>query len=201
MNDLYILFERSNSLIGRLGRVFMPYPYTHVTISFDGESYHSFSRRKLHNPFDAGLTEEKLAYFAYEEVEVKIYKTEISDEEKDKIIAFMEQVKGCPFDVIDMILMPIVHGHKNKRAYNCMSFVAEVLTILDYPLPNKLYKNSIEDIENALISKGVKGEVVRLPKQFDEEYMSKVSFKDKLTAFIRLFNKLYGKTEDQKQMF
>ena len=82
-----------------------------------------------------------------------------------------------------------------------MSFVAEVLTILDYPLPNKLYKNSIEDIENALISKGVKGEIVRLPKQFDEEYMSKVSFKDKTKAFIRLFNKLYGKTEDQKQMF
>ena len=163
--------------------------------------YHSFSRRKLHNPFDAGLTEEKLAYFAYEEVEVKIYKTEISDEEKDKIIAFMEQVKDCPFDVMDMILMPIVHGHKNKRAYNCMSFVAEVLTILDYPLPNKLYQNSIEDIENALISKGVKGEVVRLPKQFDEEYMSKVSFKDKTKAFMRLFNKLYGKTEDQKQMF
>ena len=85
MADLYILFERSNSLIGKLGRFFMPYPYTHVTISFDNKTYHSFSRRKLHDPFDAGFTEEKLAYFAYEDVEVKIYKLEISEEEKEAI--------------------------------------------------------------------------------------------------------------------
>ena len=61
MSDLYILFERSNSLVGKLGRIFIPYPYTHVTISFDGETYHSFSRRHFHDPFDAGLTDEKLA--------------------------------------------------------------------------------------------------------------------------------------------
>ena len=143
MADLYILFERSNSLIGKLGRFFMPYPYTHVTISFDNKTYHSFSRRKLHDPFDAGFTEEKLAYFTYEDVEVKIYKLEISEEEKEKIMDFMDTIKDMPFDVGDMILMPLVHGHRNTRGYNCMSFVSEVLAILGYPLPNKLYKNSI----------------------------------------------------------
>jgi len=193
MSDLYILFEKSNSMIGKLGRLFMPYPYTHVTISFDGENYHSFSRRRYHDPFDAGLTEEKLAYFAYEEVEVKIYKLKISDEEKQEIIAFMDRVKDCPFDVLDMILMPIVHGHRNKRAYNCMSFVAEVLDILDYPLPNRMYKNSIEDIENALKARGIKGETVRLPKQIDEDYMKKVSLNQRMRSCCRLFKKLYGK--------
>ena len=193
MADLYILFERSNSLIGKLGRFFMPYPYTHVTISFDNKTYHSFSRRKLHDPFDAGFTEEKLAYFAYEDVEVKIYKLEISEEEKEKIMDFMDTIKDMPFDVGDMILMPLVHGHRNPRGYNCMSFVSEVLAILGYPLPNKLYKNSIEDIENALINKGIEGEVIKLPKQIDEEYMADVSLKQKLTSFRKLFDKLYGK--------
>ena len=193
MADLYILFERSNSLIGKLGRIFMPYPYTHVTISFDNKTYHSFSRRKLHDPFDAGFTEEKLAYFAYEDVEVKIYKLEISEEEKEKIMDFMDTIKDMPFDVGDMILMPLVHGHRNPRGYNCMSFVSEVLAILDYPLPNKLYKNSIEDIENALINKGIEGEVIKLPKQIDEEYMADVSLKHKLASFRKLFDKLYGK--------
>ena len=197
MNDLYILFEKSNSMIGKLGRIFMPYPYTHVTISFDGENYHSFSRRHLHDPFDAGLTEEKLDYFAYEEVEVKIYKTKITDEEKQKIISFMDKVKDYPFDVVDMITMPLVHGYRNNRAYNCMSFVAEVLTILNYPLPNRLYKNSIEDIENALIAKGVKGEIVKLPSQIDEEYMKKIGLGQKIRSCYRLFNKLYGKDQSK----
>ena len=116
MPDLYFLFERSNSAIGRLGRLFIPYPYTHVTISFDGKTYHSFSRRKLHDPFDAGLTEEKLAYFAYEEVEVKIYKTSITEEEKETILSFMERIKDDPFDVMDMLTMPLLHGHKRKNS-------------------------------------------------------------------------------------
>lgn len=193
MPDLYILFEKSNSTVGKLGRLFIPYPYTHVTISFDGEVYHSFSRRKLHDPFDAGLTEEKLAYFAYEEVEVKIYKTQITEEEKEKILSFMEKIKDDPFDVMDMITMPILHGHKNKNAYNCMSFVAEVLYLLNYPLPHELYKNNIEDIEKALIDQGLKGEIVHLPKQTDEQYMKDVSIKDRFLSMIRLFRKLYGK--------
>ena len=145
MPELYILFEKSNSTIGKLGRLVMPYPYTHVTVSFDGETYYSFSRRRYHDPFDAGFTEEKLAYFAYEETEVKIYRLEISEEEKKKIEDLMEKVKDCPFDVADMITMPLLHGHKRKNAYNCMSFVADVLEILEYPMPHGKYKNNIED--------------------------------------------------------
>lgn len=193
MSDLFILFEKSNSMVGKLGRIFMPYPYTHVTISFDGKTYHSFSRRKLHDPFDSGLTEEKLAYFAYEEVEVKIYHMEISEEQKEEILAFMDRVKDCPFDVVDMLTMPFLHGHKREGAYNCMSFVAEVLDMLGIVLPHPLYHNSIEDLENALIGNGMKGEIVCLPRQIDEAYMQEVKLKDKAKSFLCLFRKLYGK--------
>ncbi len=193
MADLYILFERSNSLIGKLGRLFIPYPYTHVTISFDGQTYHSFSRRKLHDPFDAGLTEEKLGYFAYEEVQVRIYHADITEAEKEKILDLMERVKDMPFDVMDMITMPVLHGHKRDNAYNCMSFVAEVLSVIGIALPREMYRNNIEDIENALIDAGIKGETVTLEKQIDEAYMEKVSPKEKLSSFIRLMRKLYGR--------
>ena len=193
MAELHILFEKSNSMVGKLGRIFMPYPYTHVTISFDGKTYHSFSRRKLHDPFDSGLTEEKLAYFAYEEVEVKIYHMEISEQQKEEILAFMNQVKDCPFDVVDMLTMPFLHGHKREGAYNCMSFVAEVLDMLTIPLPHPLYRNSIEDIEQALIDQGIEGKIIHLPRQIDEEYMRHVSWKDRMKSCIRLFRKLYGK--------
>ncbi len=74
-----------------------------------------------------------------------------------------------------------------------MSFVAEVLEILSFSLPNRRYKNSIEDIENTLIKYGAEGKTVTLPKQFDEEYMKNVGLKDKLSSFFRLFYRLYGK--------
>ena len=193
MPDLYILFEKSNSAIGRIGRLLMPYPYTHVTISFDGKIYHSFSRRRLHDPFDAGLTEEKLSYFAYEEVEVKIYKTHISEEDRQHILAFMEEIRDCPFDIPDMVTMPILNGHKRDNAYNCMSFVSEALSIIGIPLLHPLYKNSIEDIEKALTNAGIEGQIVRLPKQIDEEYMAKVTLKEKLHSFVSIINRLYGK--------
>ena len=131
MPDLYILFEKSNSTIGKIGRLVMPYPYTHVTISFDGETYHSFSKRKLHDPFDAGFTDEKLAYFAYEEVEVRIYTLKITDEEKTKIEAFMDQVKDCPFDVMDMVLAEgssaeydIVYEATGGNKYGCKGIIS-----------------------------------------------------------------------------
>ncbi|MBR3363458.1 MAG: hypothetical protein IKG53_01110 [Solobacterium sp.] len=193
MPELFILFEKSNSAIGRLGRLLMPYPYTHVTVSFDGENYFSFSRRKFHDPFDAGFTEEKLAYFAYEKVEVKIYRMPISEEEKDKITAFAASVSECPFDVADMILMPISRGHKNPNGYNCMSFVADVLRILQIQLPREGYENNIEDIENALQNAGLKGEIVVLEPQWDEAYMAKVPIREKMYSLAVLLGKLYGK--------
>ena len=61
-----ILFEKSNTNIGKLGRFVDAYPYTHVSISFDNDNYLSFSRRKHHNPFDAGFMIEKMNYYAYE---------------------------------------------------------------------------------------------------------------------------------------
>lgn len=195
MPELYILFEKSNSAIGRLGRLLMPYPYTHVTLSFDGENYFSFSRRKFHDPFDAGFTEEKLAYFAYEKVEVRIYRLPISEEEKGKIEAFAASVSDCPFDVLDMILMPISRGHKNRNGYNCMSFVADVLRILKIPLPRKGYENNIEDIENALRNYGLKGETVVLEPRWDEAYMAKVSLPQKMRSLSVLFRRLYGRNK------
>lgn len=193
MSELYILFERSNSTIGKLGRLFIPYPYTHVTISFDRETFYSFSRRKYHDPFNAGFTEEKLSYFAYEEVEVKIYTLNISETEKMEILNFMDRIRDDPFDIMDMLTMPILHGWRRNNAYNCMSFVSEVLEMLSYPLPHPRYKNNIEDIEKSLISKGLKGEILYLPKQIDEDYMAEVSLKEKLHSFFRLINQLYGK--------
>lgn len=198
MSKLIILFEKSNTLIGRIGRVIDPYPYTHVSISFDGENYYSFSRRKHHNPFDSGFTNEKLNYYAYkdgESVEIKLYEIEISDKQKEKIIIFMDDIKDYPFDIYGMIKTSINMPREKHNAYNCMTFVSTVLKILDIPLKkNPIYRNDIKDIEDSLLLNNYHGQVKVIKKEGDNSfYMEKVKLKDIFKSFININKKLRNK--------
>lgn len=192
---MYIILEKSNTRIGKIGRLLGSYPYTHIAISFDNENFLSFSRRKHHNPFDSGYTIEKLHYYAYEDVELKYYELDINDNQRKSIEEFIDSIKDYPFDVYGMILSSIGIYRKKDNAYNCMSYMAKILEILDIPLIHKeYYKNSIKDLEDALIKKGYKGEIKEIKKMIDEDnYMEKISLNDKIKSFINLHRKLMKK--------
>ena len=134
-----ILFEKSNTNIGKLGRFVDAYPYTHVSISFDNENYLSFSRRKHHNPFDAGFMIEKMNYYAYEDVELKVYEVDVTKKQIEEIYEFINEIKDYPFDIYGMIKMFIKRPRKKQDAYNCMSFVSRILQIIDIDLIHKNY--------------------------------------------------------------
>lgn len=186
MNKMTILLERSNTLLGKFSRLFNKYPYTHIAISFDDYNFHAFSRRHLHNPFDSGYTLEKLNYYAYEDVLVKKYYLDISDKQKEDIYKLIDEVKDCPFDISGMINTNINKSKENKKAYNCMSFVARVLEVLDIKLDKKYYDNTIEDLENVLINNGYVGEEILIKKMdIDEEYMKKIPIKDVLASLYK----------------
>ena len=187
-----ILFEKSNTNIGKLGRFVDAYPYTHVSISFDNENYLSFSRRKHHNPFDAGFMIEKMNYYAYEDVELKVYEVDVTKKQIEKIYEFINEIKDYPFDIYGMIKMFINRPRKKQDAYNCMSFVSRVLEIIEIPLIHKdYYENNIEDIENALIRYGLKPEILKVKKMENNDgYMEKVPMIEIIRSFIEINRKL-----------
>ena len=190
-----IILEKSNTFIGRIGRIIDKYPYTHIALTFDDENYYSFSRRKHHNPFDSGFTIEKINYYAYrlnQEVELKEYELSISEEKKKEIEDFMNQISDYPFDIYGMIKTSLNKPREKDNAYNCMTFIARILEILDIPLMNNpYYKNNIEDLESALISYGLIGKIriIKCDKE-DDYYMSKVSISELIKSFIELNKKL-----------
>lgn len=190
-----IILEKSNTAIGKTGRLFNPYPYTHIALTFDGENHYSFSRRKYHNPFDSGFTNEKLNYYAFEDVELKEYEVELNAEDKIRIEAFMEEIRDYPFDLYGMIKTSLGIRREKTNAYNCMTFMARILELSGIELVKQpYYKNNIADLENSLIKHGLKGQVRLVKKmQADPEYMAKVSFREVLLSCIRLHRKLYGK--------
>lgn len=187
-----ILFEKSNTNIGKLGRFVDAYPYTHVSISFDNENYLSFSRRKHHNPFDAGFMIEKMNYYAYEDVELKVYEVDVTKKQIEKIYEFINEIKDYPFDIYGMIKMFINRSRKKQDAYNCMSFVSRILEIVEIPLIHKnYYENNIEDIENALIRYGLKPEILKVKKMDNNDgYMEKVPMTEIIRSFIEINKKL-----------
>lgn len=181
-----VMLERSNSPLGRFARRFGSYPYTHITISFDGENFHSFSRRHLHDPFDSGYTVEKLNWFAYEDVLVKMYHLEISDEQKDRIMELIEEVKDYPFDIRGMICTNLGHPVRHEGALNCMSFTARVLAILDIDTGKKDYGITIKELEDVLIREGYQGEEVLIRKMdTDEEYLRRIPFRTRFRSFLK----------------
>ena len=186
MSKLIILLERSNTLLGKIGRLFNKYPFTHITISFDDINYQSFSRRHLYNPFDSGFTIEKMNHYAYEDVLIKKYYLDINDKQKKQIESFIVEIKDCDFDKLGMLLTTINLSRENKSVYNCMSFVARVLEILDYQLDKKYYDNSIKDIEDVLIKNNIPSEELLVKKmEGDEEYMRKISLREIIGSIFK----------------
>ena len=190
-----ILFEKSQTKIGKIGRLISNYPYTHIAYTLDDINYCSFSRRYHNNPFDSGFTIEKENYYAYkQDVEVRVYTFDIDKDKIDKINILNESVKDKVFDIYGMILMPFNIYRENKNAYNCMSYMALVFQILEIPLINNpYYRNNIQDLENALINYGIKGENRILKYKYDEEYMRKFSLSEIIRSFIHLNKEIFKK--------
>ncbi len=187
-----IVLERSDTLIGRAGRIVTGYPYTHIAVTFDLNHFYSFSRRYHHNPFDAGFTIERPSYYAcLGDTTMKAYYLDITDAQLKDISRFNASIGDLPFDIYGMILMPAGIYRKKENAYNCMTYVAKVLELSGVRLINDpWYRNNIRDLEQALIKHGCRQDTVSFRYEFDEEYMRRCSFRERMCSFIDIHKKL-----------
>ena len=195
MNKMTIVLERSDTGVGKIGRFVTGYPYTHIAFSYDMEHFQSFSRRYHYDPFDSGFTVEKPSYYAYKnDIRMKSYTLEVSDETVKQIDAFTETVKDMPFDIFGMLYMPFGIYRKKENAYNCMTYIARVLEIAGINLINEpYYRNNIKDLENALMNAGYKEEYVIITHDTDEEYMKRFSVFQVLKSMVTILKKLSQK--------
>ena len=140
MEYIYIVLEKSHTLLGRLARLIDPYEYTHITVNLDGKMkrFYSFSRFLHYAPFCSGFMKETLDCYAYgknKKVKLKVFKVPVTHEEKKRIKAFIrgiyEDRKNYVFNLYSALTMSMIGGFEIYKTYNCMSFTGKVLSMTD----------------------------------------------------------------------
>ena len=194
MHKIYIYLFKEETVVGKVARKLLKYPYTHIAFTLNHEDFITFSRRRHYDPFNSGFMIEERAQYTFganKEIEARYYVVEVNDKALRDINDYMMSVGDDCFNLYGMLLSPF-GGIEISGANNCMTFVARILEVVNIPLIKKpYYKNSIEDIEKALIrSKFIKEDVIIKKEYEDEDYMKKVSLMRKCKSFINLNKKL-----------
>lgn len=134
---IYVVLVKAHTFLGKMARLIKRYEYTHVAVCLKKPftDFVTFSRRAHYNPFDCGFMHETLDCYAYgthDRVKLKVFRVPVSAEEYAEICARVQEIEKDPnllFDIFSMMTMSIFHGLSIPKAYNCMSFTGEILSM------------------------------------------------------------------------
>jgi len=196
MEYIYVILERSHTLLGKLSRLVDPYEYTHITISLSPEldKFYSFSRLYHYAPFLSGFMRETLDCYAYgkhEKVKLKVFKVPVTVHEKNNIKAFIKKVhddrKNYVFNLYSALTMGIFKGFRIYKTYNCMSFTARILEMTQsVGMDRPYYKYSIEDMDDLLSDYKYDEREFARKEIGSPKYMRKIDPLFNIGSFVRL---------------
>ena len=184
---LFVSFVRSNTKGGNFMRKIINSPYSHVSITFDKKEFYAFSRLNYQSSLIAGFTKEYKSNYTLlksKPAEITYYKIPINMEEYKKIndyLIFLENDKEYIFNYPSMFTSPIIHGFDLYKSYNCMTFVAKILSFVSkVKLSNKIYKYDLK-----LLEKDIKEYYDSKESYIVDVLKEKNSFYDKINFFKR----------------
>lgn len=196
---IYVVLIKAHTKLGGVARKITKYPYTHIALCFDSrlEEFVTFSRKQHNFPFDAGFMRETRACYTfgkYKTVQTKIFKVPVSPKEEKRILAFVQMVEQDEeylFNLFSMMTMPLIHGFRIFKTYNCMSFVSKALSLTKaVSMEKPYYKNNIQDIDELLTPYFAAERILRTREKVSDEYMRKISPKTNFVKGIGLVNDL-----------
>ena len=199
-NDyIYIVLECSHTLVGKIAKKVEHYDYSHITTCFSDslDSFASFSRRKLHAPFDAGFMRETLdcmAFGDYDTTQLKIFKVPLLPGRKEiieKFIAAVERDDQYIFNVYSAFSMGLFHGFRIYKTYNCMSFVGRVLDLSGtVKLDRPYYRYDIRQMDELLTPYLYAEQEYECREIINQHYMDHVGFLPNVGMFLKLTGRL-----------
>ncbi len=136
LKDIYILLTKTGTIPARIIHVFKGGTFTHTSLSLTPATNHlySYARRKIKNPFIAGLIVENIhteVFAMYPDCHCALYKLSVSDTAyenmKHEITHYMNNYKKAKYNFLGLI--PLAMGIKIRRKYRltCSQFVALIL--------------------------------------------------------------------------
>jgi len=159
MKNLYVMFTRTSTVVGKMIRAVTRYEFSHVSLALSDDltEFYSFARKNVNNPIYAGFVKEKRCYFTLgkeNKTRVKIFKISVEDEVYYKVREFVIQVANDDeliYNLFSLITMPIMHGIQPYKQHTCISFVSEALAVNGIVKFNKpTYKYTPKELERKL---------------------------------------------------
>ncbi len=159
MKNLYVMFTRTSTIIGKMIRAVTRYEFSHVSLALsdDLREFYSFARKKVNVPLYAGFVKEKRSYFTLgkeNRTRVKIFKIPVEDSVYEQVKSFVMQTandKEVIYNLFSLITMPILHGFQPYKQYTCIGFTNEALARAGIVKFNKpTYKYTPKELEKIL---------------------------------------------------
>ena len=158
LKKVYILLTRTGTVPARMIHLAKGGTFTHASLSMtpSTDNFFSYARRKIKNPFKAGLIVENIhteVFAQYPQCHSAVYELVVSDEAYEnmnkKITYFFENYNKAKYNFLGLI--PIAFGIKFKRKFRltCSQFVAVILqSSEEIELPKSPYLMLPNDFPN-----------------------------------------------------
>lgn len=136
VRHLYVMISRTQTFMGKLIRLFVRYPYNHVSLTLDPtlQRWVSFARFRKDAPLYGGYIQEPVERYlaGCASVQVRIFRLEISEERYRQLETLFEQAgsnqkNGLIYNTFDAVASATGHHVTVPNAYTCLSFACQVL--------------------------------------------------------------------------
>jgi len=136
VKKIYILLTRTGTMPARVIHFFKGGTFTHTSLSMTPSTNHlySYARRKINNPFKAGLITENIhteVFAQYPDCHCAVYCLEVSDKAyenmQNEITYFFDNYKKAKYNFFGMIPLALGIKIRRKLRLTCSQFVAIIL--------------------------------------------------------------------------
>lgn len=135
--DIYIVLTGTGTAFSGLIKWFTKAELNHASIAFDSElrEVYSFGRKKMYNPFNAGLIHENFIDPFYSSADCAIYQLRVSDTEYntmyDHVMGMMEHQGRYKYHLLGLIGVLLNIKIDREDAYFCSHFVASLFEVTE----------------------------------------------------------------------
>lgn len=130
--NIYIVLTGTGTAFSGIIKWFTKAELNHASIAFDSElrEVYSFGRKKVHNPFIAGLIRENFIHPFYSSADCAIYQLNVCAEEYEKMYnhvqGMMKNQQRYKYHLLGLIGVLLNIKINRENAYFCSHFVASV---------------------------------------------------------------------------
>ncbi|MEK3673463.1 hypothetical protein [Paenibacillus sp. FSL R10-2771] len=130
--DIYVVLTGTGTAFSGIIKWFTKAELNHASIAFDSElrEVYSFGRKRVHNPFIAGLIHENFIHPFYSSADCAIYQLRVSSEEYDTMYnhvqGMMQNQERYKYHLLGLVGVLLNVRIDREDAFFCSQFVASV---------------------------------------------------------------------------